>query len=248
MCSRTIKIIELLAKEQEGMSITEISRELEIPKSTAHALLHTMLFHNILEYENERLKTFKLGIKLFEIGSSVIRRNDLQKEARFVLEKLKDRCDGTIFLVKENMGEVVYLDKLESDSSVITTAQLGSRKEMYCTGVGKAILSTYSENQLLEWSQGREFKKKTEKTITSLEELIKDLEEARKKGYAIDRGEDDPHLYCVAAPIFGADGKAQAAISIASLAFKMDQKKIKKNKKLITEAANEITKRIGGFR
>lgn len=246
ICSRTLKIIELLANQNGGFSISEISRSLDIPKSTTHDLIHTLLHHGFLEYENERLKTFKLGIKLFEIGSSVIGKSDIQKEARLVLEKVKNECEGTVFLVMEDKGEIVYLDKLESDDTMITTAHLGSRREMYCTGVGKAILSTYEDSEVIKWAEGRSFEKKTESTITSVEELLVSLKEAREQGYAIDRGEDAQHLLCVAAPIYGPDKKAKAAISIATFDFKVTEDKFREHKKIIVQAANEITRRIGG--
>ncbi len=120
------------------------------PKSSTYELIHTLLGKGILEFDNEDLKTFRLGIKVFELGMSVLEKTDLPKMARPYLEELSAKTDETVFLAVENSGSIVYLDRVEENSSITTSAGLGMRRPMYCTGLGKTLLATYPPSKVGE--------------------------------------------------------------------------------------------------
>ena len=113
--------------------------------------------------------------------------------------------------------EVVYICKFEPENPIITTATVGTKNPMYCTSLGKAILA-YTQEEARQQILGRiKFRKKTERTVTSVEELEKELNRVRERGFALDAREMEEHMECVGAPVFGSDGSILGAISVSSL-------------------------------
>lgn len=215
------------------------------PKSSTYELIHTLLGKEILEFDNEDLKTFRLGIKVFEIGMSVLEKTDLPKIARPYLEDLSADTDETVFLAVENSGDIVYLDRVEENSSITTSAGLGMRRPMYCTGLGKALLATYPPSKVEEiWGKG-DHPVFTRNTIRRYDELVQALDQTRQQGYAIDNREMEDEIFCVAAPVYGRSDKAVGAISIAGIYLKMHPKKTELFGKKIVDTALAISKRLG---
>jgi DNA-binding IclR family transcriptional regulator len=215
------------------------------PKSSTYELIHTLLGKGILEFDNEDLKTFRLGIKVFELGMSVLEKTDLPKIARPYLEELSAKTDETVFLAVENSGSIVYLDRVEENSSITTSAGLGMRRPMYCTGLGKALLATYPLSKVGEIWDKSDHAVFTGNTIHSYDDLVEALVQTRRRGFAIDNREVEDEIFCVAAPIYGRSDKAVGAISIAVIYLKMNSAKVELFGQMITDTALAISKRLG---
>lgn len=243
--SRAIDIIDLISKQDKPMTISEISHTLGIPKSSTFELLYTLVEKDYLQIEDENLKTFKLGIKLFQAGTAYLKKMDLNREARPLLEDMMKKSGETAFLAVEVNGMTVYLDKVEGSSSTRTTSVLGSSNPMYCTGLGKALLAAYPEDRIREITGGGKLLPVTEHTIKCYEDLMADLESVRKRGYSIDDRENEEDVFCVAAPIYDRSGKPIAAISIASLASKINSSRLELFGSLVKTTALEISRRLG---
>jgi len=243
--ARTIDILCLLAKSPKPLTQQEISQALGWPKSSTYELIYTLLEKEILEFDNEDLKTFRLGIKVFEIGMSVLEKTDLPKIARPFLEELSAKTDETVFLAVENKDAIVYLDRIEKMSSITTSAGLGMRRPMYCTGLGKAMLAAYPASRVKEiWDAG-DHPAVTKNTIRSYDEMVQALAQTRQRGFAVDNREMEDEIFCVAAPIYGRSDKAVGAISIAAIYLKMNPKKTELFGNMIVETALAISKRLG---
>ena len=244
--SRSMDILSLLAKSKKPLTQLEVSRSLDLPKSSTYELLYTLLEKGMLEFDNEDLKTFKLSLKLFEIGMTVLESAELPSIARPILENLSLKVGETVFLAVENMGEIVYLDRIEEHSSITTSAGLGLRRPMYSTGLGKALLATYSPQRVNEiWDMVEPKTIYTKNTIHKYDDFIADLQQTRKRGYAIDNREMEDEIFCVAAPIYGQTDTAVGAISIATIYFKADKKKAEMLGTMIVDSALAISKRLG---
>jgi len=198
-----------------------------------------------LQVEDENLKTFKLGIKLFQAGTSYLKKMDLNREARPLLEDMMKKSGETVFLAVDVNGMTVYLDKVEGSSSTRTTSVLGSSNPMYCTGLGKALLAAYPEDRVKAITGGGSLKAVTEHTLKYYDDLISDLKEVRKRGYSIDDRENEEDVFCVAAPVYDRTGKPIAAISIASLASKINSSRQELFGNLVKTTALEISRRLG---
>ena len=141
--SRAVQLLEFLSGREKAPTQQEISEYLHLPKSSTYELVYTLMASGVVEYDNVDLKTFRLGIKVFEIGMSVLQRSGFHQIARPLLEKLSSETNEVVFLAIENDGEVVYLDRVEKERNLARFANtVGSRGPMYCTGLGKALLAT----------------------------------------------------------------------------------------------------------
>lgn len=243
--SRAADILSLISAVKKSLTISEISHTLDIPKSSTSEILYTLVEKSFLEIDNIELKTFKLGIKIFEIGSSFLGKTNLHKLARPFLEELMNVSGETIFLGMENNGEIVYLDKVEGHSLIRSTCIIGGRNSMHYTGLGKALLAAYPIEKATEILANNPLEKKTKYTITNIEDLFKDLQNIRKRGYSIDNREGMEDLFCISAPIYDDLNKPIAAISISCLYLKMTDEKIEKFSRLITATALNISKHLG---
>ena len=199
---RALDILKLLKDKNKPMTITQISIVLDLPRSSTFDILHTLLQEGYIEYDNKELKTYMLGLKVFEVGAAYLNNTDLSPTARPFLEKMMAEAGATAFLAIENNGQLVYLDKVEAPTAIRTSAVLGSRSEMYCTGLGKALLTTYPGSKVRRIFDKSNVKKHTENTITDFDELMKELKKTWVRGYAIDNRETDRELFCIAAPVF----------------------------------------------
>ena len=238
-------MLSLLAKSTKPLTQLEISQALGWPKSSTYELIYTLLEKGIVEFANEDCKTFRLGLKVFEIGMSVLEKSDLPKIARPFLEQLSANAGETVFMAVEDKGAIVYLDRVEENTSITTTVGLGTRRPMHCTGLGKALLATYPASRVKEVWDLTDRIAYTANTIREYDVLARELEKTRARGYAIDNREMEDEIFCVAAPVYGRSDKAVGAISIAAIYLRMDEKKTELFGRMITETALAISKRLG---
>ena len=244
--ARSVEILEFIAKGERPVSMADICRELGFPKSSTFELVYTLINKGFLEVADEKLKTFRLGFKLFQVGVAFLANTSLHKEARPVMEELMLVTDHTVLMAVEHNGKIVYLDKVEPPAEVVRIeAKLGSSNLLHCTGLGKALLAAYSHERVKELTGGDRLIPKTPFSIQSYDELVKELECIRERGYSIDNKESESNVFCFAAPIYDRLNQPVAAISLRCLAATIDNDKINKFSQLITQSALLISHRLG---
>ncbi len=236
--------MEYISKSHYPVTISKLSRDLGIPKSSTYDILYTLTQKGFLDI-NDHDKSFQLGIKTFEVGSAFITKRDLSSVTRPFIEQLRQQTGETIFLAVENDGMIVYLDKAEGTSPIRTSCIIGERNLMHFTGLGKALLACYSTEKVRQITGGGTLPTPTKNSIPNFTELLKELEATRKRGYAIDNCENFDDLYCIASPIRDQNQDAIAAISIASLYSKMNPERHQYFSSLITKTAILISNRFG---
>lgn len=242
---RALDILEILSGSNEGLTLGDIVKMLDIPKSSAFDITQTLLSKDYIEYDNKRLKSFKLGLKSFRLGSSYLKNINLYNESKPVLNELLARTNKIIFLATRSEDKIIYLDKLEPNLPITAQATIGGEQPLYCTGLGKSLLATLTDDAVKQLLGDGPYEKKTNKTITNLKKLIKELESIRKKGYSNDNGENESQIYCVAAPIYDYTNKAVAAISISSLDNTNYKKEERNLGNLVKKAAMRISEKLG---
>jgi len=244
--NKAIKILKLLSNKKD-MTVTEISNELIIPKSSVYDIVKTLTEEDFTMIKNEKLKTYCLGLSVYQVGISYLSQANMYSIVHDYLEKLMLEYNTTTFYAVEKNNKIVYIDKLEPASSMRTTVPLGTTRDMYCTALGKAILSTYSKEKILEIiNNGVLLKQKTKDTITNVFDLMEDLLITRSRGYSVDNGEDSDNVFCIAAPIFNDKGKTAGAISISFLYYQKKDIDIIELSEKVVSTANEISMRMGG--
>lgn len=243
---RTADILELIAGSGKPLRLSEISRRLSLPKSSAFDLLHALTEKGLLEIADKEVMSFRIGLKLFVLGSTCIGSGSLVQTARPYLEKILEEAGETVFFAVENRGELVYLDKLEPANLTMTPASRpGSTNPLTCTGIGKAILAACSDEEVKGMLAGREFVKKTERSVGSLDELLIELKRIRNRGYALDNRESEEEIACVALPVYNETGKPVAAVSISGLAYKMDSGREQFFYGILRKYVPQISARLG---
>lgn len=243
--ARTIDIIDFVSSRSKPVTLTEISRALQIPKSSALEILNTLSSKHIIDIRDDGNKTVKLSWKLLEMTATVLSRNDLHQEAQSYLEELSQQTGETVFLAVEDKGEMVYLNKVEGPSMIRATAVLGSRIPMHSGALGKAFLAALPDSRIKEITGGGELQSYTRNTITHHQDLLQEIERIRKQGYAVDNQEYVLDIFCLGAPVYNQQNHPIASISIATQAYKMDKEKKSLYAGLLVRAALSLSKRLG---
>jgi DNA-binding IclR family transcriptional regulator len=240
--NRSIDIISLLSSSEKSLGVTEISERLNLPKSTVSRLLSTLYYREFVQ-KDKQTKRYSLGLKLFELGSQIFNELDLRKIVKPFLEDLANEINETVHFVIEDNGEVLYIEKIESSHGLRQYSQIGKRGPLYCTGVGKAFLSTKNMNEIDNLLKNKELISYTKNTITNVSELKKELKVIKQKGYAIDNEEINEGVKCIAVPIFDYTGSSIGAISISGPTFRMKNTEEKADK--LMDTAKKISRQLG---
>lgn len=241
---RVLEILTFVSEHNEPLTVTDISRALGYPKTSVFDIVAILCEQGFLRRENERAKTYQIGVKAYQIGMSYINSTDLYSIAHPILTSVRDKLGETCYLAVEEDGCIFYLDKVESSSPIRSTCNIGSKNHMYLTGLGKAILAGFPEDRVREIAQ-RGMEPHTAATITTPDGLLHECSEIRKRGCAYDMGEDNPHVRCAAAPIRDAAGKFCAAVSISMLDVTFTDEMKEKASREIISAAETISRALG---
>jgi IclR family KDG regulon transcriptional repressor len=198
---RTFSIINELSQVPNGISLSKLATATALNKSTVHRLLSALIMLGYVT-KDERTSRYMLTIKMFEIGSRVIDKLDINAVSKLYLEKLSIVTGEAVHLVVRDGNYIVYISKQDSGSnSVRMSSRIGLRRPMYTTAVGKSILAELPSEEVEKIWQTSIIIKYTANTITSLAELKGQLDIIRKRGYAIDDEENELGVKCVGASL-----------------------------------------------
>jgi DNA-binding IclR family transcriptional regulator len=242
--NKTFSILEILLQHGSAMNMTEIGKKLELYPSTTHRILDTLKHWGYVEQEPDNQK-YRLGLKVLELGMAKLQQIDLVREATPYLKELVNQCNETAHLGVLEEEDVLYLAKVESSQTIRMCSYVGKRAPLHCTALGKVLLAYLPEEEIKKILDKRELPRLTEKTITDKKELEKELNEVKKQGFALDIGENEKDVRCIAAPIRNYQGRVIAAVSISGPAFRIDEKVQNNLKVALIETSIKISKRLG---
>ena len=212
---RLFDIIEALSGTPRGLALNELSASVGLHASTTHRLLAALAARGYVNKDIESGK-YRLTMRLFEVGSRVVGGMNLVSLARPYLEHLAAITNEAIHLVVRDGDEVVYLYKEDlGDSSMRMASFVGLRTPMYCTAVGKSILSRLPESEVAAIWRRTVITRFTPNTIVDYADLIADLVTARLNGWAADREEHELGVTCIGAPLLDLRGAPFGAISVS---------------------------------
>jgi DNA-binding IclR family transcriptional regulator len=241
---RALALLDVLSQHGPNMTLMQIAEALKLHKSTAHRLIMVLERHRLIEKNSDSGK-YRLGLRLFELGTHAMAQLDLRERAHPYLERAVLEAGETVHLCVYDAGEVVYLDKVEPDRTVRMSCGVGRRNPAYCTSVGKAMMAFLPEAQVEADMQKRGFRQFTRHTITNMLELKAELEKVRRVGFAMDDEEIEDGVRCVGAPVWGFAHQPIAAISVSGPAFRMNGEKIPAVAKCVVAMANALSKELG---
>lgn len=231
-------------KNKKTARLQDISIDLGLAKSTTHRILNTLEGQRFV-VKDEESKKYSLGLGFVDLGLDVLENLDIREAARPVLDELNDKTEETVHLALFTDDQVVYMDKRESRHVIRMYSVIGKVAPIHCTGVGKAALAFQDQETIGRVITAIELQKFTDNTITDRNRLLHELEEIRKRGYAIDREEHENHILCIAAPIRNHYSKVIASLSITTFLHRMDIEYLLQYKDLLLEKCFEISQNLG---
>lgn len=228
-----------------GFTITEISAHTGISKSGVHRILDTFLAYRIVE-KQEAAQTYRLGWGLYELGLAVPSTNSLlSTDYVDVMSDLCRQLSETINLGIRSDDEVVIIHKREPQSRFHVSTTVGDREPLHTTGLGKIFLSALTNDEIREYYATHQIIRMTENSIMTAEAMIPELIKTRKLGYAMDCGEYEPDLICVAMPIYDYTGQIVAAMSVSGPTSHMTEDFIGLVIHELRKAVNKISASLG---
>lgn len=240
---KAIQILDLLSGTP-NLSLSDIVRALDLPKSSVHSILETLCAEKLVEREDASGR-FHLGVRLVELGNRAALELDICRIAAPFLTGLNLEFDETVHLTVLDRDEVLYVDCIESRRRLRTYSVIGVRAPLYCTSVGKAILAFQKDEEIRRIARERGLKRITSMTLDTEEKLFAEVARIRESGFAIDDMEHEEHLRCVGAPIRNARGEVFASLSISGPAERNTYERIVSIAPAVTRAAAEISRRLG---
>jgi IclR family transcriptional regulator, KDG regulon repressor len=241
---RTLDIVEALSVNRTGIGVTELSKTLNLHKSTVHRLLTTLMVRKYVEQDSESGK-YRLSVKLFELGNAVLSKLNMRAHALPFLRELRERCRETVQLSIVDQNEVLFIDVLESPEKIGVKAQIGERAPLYCTASGKIWLAGLPDERFYEVTRGIEMKPRTQKTVTDFEVLKEQIRRIKEEGVARDQGEYDEEMRGVAAAVKNYRGRTIACISIAVPASRFNEENFKEFGVAVKETADKVSYSVG---
>jgi IclR family acetate operon transcriptional repressor len=232
---RAFAILEAMAQENQEMGVTQLAEKLSLPAPTIHRSMKTLV---ALGYARQNAtRRYSLGSRLLYLGDSATR--GMAAWAKPTLLALSNECGETVNLATLEGELIVYTAQSPSRHSMRMFTEVGRRVLPHSCGVGKAIMSQLSDAEAQKITKSTGMPRFTSTTITTWKELKADLEKIRMKGYAIDEGEQEIGVRCIAVSVPGMS--TPTALSISGPQTRVDNEFIKKYKPSILRAAEALS-------
>jgi DNA-binding IclR family transcriptional regulator len=240
---RALNIMEAAAQRREGLTNSEISRRLEIPKSSASYILRTLERRGYLRRDVESGR-YRLGLKILSLGGDAQANLDIAEIALPFMRTLVERIHLTVHLAVLDQGEAVYIEKVEAPGFFKVNTWVGRRMFLHSTSVGKCLLAWLPKQEIEAIAKQQGLKKRTPKTISSVAKLLADLEQVREHGYAVDDEENSLGARCLGAPIFDAMGSVAASLGASGTLTQVDEANTPRILDALKDTARKISRQL----
>ncbi|MHB8867384.1 MAG: IclR family transcriptional regulator [Thermoleophilia bacterium] len=242
--ARAAGILEQFTLDRPTLTLTEIATGLELSKSTTHRLLGTLEELGFLELD-EATRRYRLGLKLFWLGSVVLKSMELVTQADPVLAALVEETGETAFLVVPDGTEALCLRRLDGRHSVRVLFLETGKRLAFNAGAAPRVLLAHMEPD--EWDRivPAHTRRMTDNTLTTRAELLEDRRRIRELGYAISREDVSLHACAIGAPVYDQDGKVIAAVSVSGIVQRFSGVEVPLLAESIVRAGGMLSRRMG---
>jgi|SRR5680860_15397 len=241
---RALQILKAMHAKREDVGITELGKELSLGKSTIHRLITTLEEYGFVQQTPESGK-YRIGWALFELGSEVPRRASLIEVAKPYLKMLCSQANETTILAIRDCTDTIYIDTAEIIQILRMDIQAGTRVPAHCTALGKVLLTGLPNSEIRELYNGKVFKSNTMNSISSLDQLLYQIDNVRMSQYAIDDEEYCLGFRCVAAPVRDITGNIVAGIAVGGPSSRLTKAKLVEDYPYVMEAASRVSSALG---
>jgi len=237
---RMMSLLDALAASPDPASLKQLAGTTELHPSTAHRILAAMTQARFVERQDAG--TYRLGIRLLELGNIVKSRINLREVALPYMQELHERIGEAINLGIRHDDEIVYLERTSSGRSLVRVVYLvGGRAPLHLTSLGKLFLAAEPAAYVRDYAKRTGLPGKTPHSLTTLLALEKELDKVRRHGIAYDDEEAELGLKCVAAPIHDDEGTIIAALSVSAPADRHDPEWARQ----VRETADAVSQALG---
>ncbi|MGW0533222.1 IclR family transcriptional regulator [Streptomyces sp. NPDC003032] len=243
--TRSLDILELFLEGDGTFSAPEVTRRLQLPRTTVHELLTTLAARSYLVQIPDQPGRYRLGVRTYQLGSRYAEQLDLAAEGQQVAREVAETCDETVHVAILEDTDVIYIAKVDSTHAVRMVSAAGRRLPAHCTSVGKMLLASLPQPELEARLDGREFAAMTPDSITDPDELLTALTAVRERGVAVEHRESNPDVSCVAAPVRDSAGRVVAALSISVPMIRWSEERESELAELAAKGAGDLSVRLG---
>lgn len=237
------EILDLVATRQVPPRLVNVVSELEIPKTSAIRILHTMASLSILRRDQDGV--YHLGPKIHEyLDTRPATESTLLNEFDLVAHQFRDDYNETVQLAVLDGNNVTFIAKVDSTRSVRLVTRVGRQLPAHSTAVGKSILA-FEDSKVIESILAAGLTKIGPRTITDKREFVAALEEVRQLGYAVEREESTEDLSCISAPVFDRAGLVCAGFTVCIPMAEVPQQRLQTLVLAVKHAALGLSKSLG---
>ncbi len=241
---RAIAILKAFSPEEPELGLAELSRRLNMPKSTVARLLHTLEEEGLVARDPET-GLYRLGLELIRLANSAYQFTDLRRVARPYMKQLALQVGETVSLAVLHGSDVVNLEVFMPPGHLVKrVGWAGRHMPAYATAAGRAILAFLSREEQQPLLQGP-FHALTKYTITDVKKLRLELHRVRMQGYATAFEELEEGLHAVAAPIFNYEGRVIASLTVSGPSYRLSRKRTREIAPQVVETAYRISAQMG---
>ena len=236
---KAFAILQDIAQNQGQLGASDLSRRLNINKSTAYGIIQAFLDLGVVR-QDQATKKLRLGTTLIQLGNQALALNDLRARAKPYMEKLSRIFRETVFLGTFDDYGITIVECVESPRSIKITAPPGARIPLFTGAAGKAVLANLDELTQKRLIEEKALPKFTENTITNQQQYLAELQLVRAKGYATDFEEYIKGVNAISVPLVDREGQLLAAIWIVGFSSSFDKSKMEEAAGAAQETVAEI--------
>lgn len=243
MIDTACSVMDYIFNHDGEAGISSISVDLGLSKSTVFRIIKTLESWDFIQ-KNEINDKYQLGTFFIKAGEQKKYNLDLAKVSKPIMEELANELGETINLGSLYENKVLSLESVSGETSGLIS-KLPPMFELYCSGIGKLLMAEFTKEELEFFFEKESISPKTISTITNIKNMESEIEKIKANGYSVDDEEYEYGLYCIAAPIFSADKKMIAGISISGPKSRMEHKGMDSLEAKIIQAGKNISKKLG---
>lgn len=244
--SRGLDIIELLQKHPDGLTLSDIMRELKISKNLAFRVTSLLLERGYL-VRNPQTMLFRMSRKILTIGLATEYRAGIIDAAIPVLRKIRDETLETAALCVQHNSKGIVLYEVPSTHMMRLTFDPGIEYAVHASAQGKAMLAALPEEKAIAFLEKYGMSALTPSTLTTLDQFREEFRQIRKRGYAYDLQEQLPGVFCIGAAVLDEVGHPVAGICMVGPSFRIPPERYESIGELVRQGAKEISSRMGYF-
>jgi len=237
-------ILSLFSNRCPALGVTEISRKIELSKGTVHGLIRTLLRQGFLQ-QDVATRKYRLGLKIYELGMILAGTLEINQKAAGPVNQLVKTTQLVCRVAIWDGDSMVITSSVHPRPRAVIPHQFGPRVHAYCSAIGKAVLAFLDADQRDSYLERTQFVSFTETTIKHREQLVADLTETQRRGYAIDREEAVQGVGCIGAPVFRYNGDVAGSISLSGAIQRVLGEKMAYFSEELVKTSSEISRYLG---